>query len=165
MIELNYFSETPNGEMHAYQLIQFAKDGHWSILDGDEFLGSIKRREKKWVAVSGEYLSSAMIEGAGNLIDQQFYHTLPTDICARWPKLVAEVIAKTDGEYMVVCKPLINFEAFERIFTKFVPGLIKDEWPVDFQVYNHDFSEDFILESISREEGLQNESVDRWKMY
>lgn len=146
-----------------YQLIQFAKDGHWSVLDGDEFLGSIERRGGKWVAILGEYISSAMIEGAGNLIDQQYYHILPTAICARWPKLIAEVIAKSDCEYMVVCKPLINFEVFERIFTKFVPGLIKDEWPVDFQVYNHDFSEDFLLKSIGREEVQRNETINRWK--
>jgi len=113
--------------------------------------------------VLGEYLSPAMVQEAGKLIDQQHYHTLPAEICARWPKLIAEVIAKTDREYVVVCKPLINFETFERIFTKFVPGLIKDEWSVDFQVYNHDFSEDFVLESIGREEAFRNEPINRWR--
>jgi hypothetical protein len=163
LIELDYFFETPDGETLIYRLIQFSINGPWSVLDGDEFLGSIEKREGKWMAVLGEYLSHAMVQEAGKLIDKQYYHTLPAEICARWPKLIAEVIAKTDREYVVVCKPLINFETFERIFTKFVPGLIKDEWSVDFQVYNHDFSQDFVLESIGREEALRNEPINRWR--
>jgi hypothetical protein len=163
LIELDYFFETPKGETLMYRLIQFSMNGPWSILEEDEFLGSIEKRGGKWMAVLGEYLSSAMVEGAGKLIDQQYYHTLPAEISARWPKLISEVIVKSDREYMVICKPLINFQTFERIFTKFAPSLIKDEWSVDFQVYNHDFSEDFVLESISREEELRNEPMNRWK--
>jgi hypothetical protein len=164
MIELDYFFETPAGETLTYQLIQFSMNGPWSVLEGDEFLGSIEKRNGKWMAVLGEYLPCEMIQGAGSLIDQQYYQTLPSEVCTRWPKLIAEVITKSDHEYMVICKPLINFEAFERIFTKFVPGLLKDEWSVDFQVYNHDFSEDFVLEAINREEELSGESKRRWEL-
>ncbi|KQM76908.1 hypothetical protein ASE74_16670 [Pedobacter sp. Leaf216] len=163
MIELNYFFETPDGDKFTYQLIQFTNGGSWSTLDGDEFLGSIEKRAGKWEAVLGECLPPEMIKGAGKLIDRQNYHILSAEICNRWPKLIAEVIAKSDCEFMLICKPAVNFEAFERIFSKYVSGMIKDEWPIDFHIYNHDFSEDFILKSVSRVEELPNEPMIRWK--
>jgi len=162
MTELNYFFERSNGEMMNYQLIQFTVNAPWSVLDGDEFLGSIEKNDGKWIAVLGNNLTHTIVQGAGNLIDKQHYHALPAEICARWPKLVAEVIAKSDDMYMVVCKPEINFQTFKRIFTKFIPGLLKDEWPVDFYVYNDSFNEDFVLMAHKREEERFQGSVSRW---
>ncbi len=76
---------------------------------------------------------------------QNFFNSLPQEICSRWPNLVEKVVLQSDTAYMVICKEGISFKSFERIFSRFVPGLLKDEWAIKFQVFNHDFSDDFSL--------------------
>ena len=68
---------------------------------------------------------------------------MPAEIQLRWPSLIQDVVAKSDQEYLVVCKEGISFATFQRIFCKFISGVLRDEWPISFQVFNHNFSEDF----------------------
>lgn len=164
MIELDYFFYGVGGEMISYILIQFSVNEPWSVLDGDELLGRLEKKDGEWVNVPEGVLNLEMIQKIGRFIDKQHYHVLPSDILSRWPKLVAEVIIQSDREFLVVCREDINFETFERMFTKFVPGMLKDEWHVNFRVYNSDFSSDFMLEAKGKREELSYDPIRKWQL-
>jgi len=146
MIELEYFFNSKSGLMEVYQLIRFAADEPWKIVLDGELLGSLENLHGTWKQLSGEQLSKALFDGITNHINNQYFNSLPEAICSRWPNLVAKVVLKSDIAYMVICKEGISFKDFERIFSRFVPYLLKEEWTINFQVFNHDFSDDFSLE-------------------
>ncbi|GAA3976534.1 hypothetical protein GCM10022246_31080 [Pedobacter ginsengiterrae] len=145
MVELEYFFDGKNGVVEVYQLIRFATDEPWSIVLDGELLGSIEKLHDIWRQESGNDLSTELFNGITQHIDDQYFNSLPQEICSRWPNLVEKVVLKSDTAYMVICKEGISFKSFERIFSRFVPGLLKDEWAIKFQVFNHDFSDDFSL--------------------
>ncbi|SER95149.1 hypothetical protein [Pedobacter rhizosphaerae] len=145
MIELDYFFPTPGGADRVIQLIQFELQEPWRLVEGDKLLGNIAKLRGEWRQVLGESLPAALVSGAGTFIDRQHYHALPAEIMARWPKLIEQVVMRSDSEFMVVCSAQVSFRTFEQIFSKYVVSLLQDEWPVTFRVYNHNFSEDFIF--------------------
>ncbi|RYD71107.1 MAG: hypothetical protein EOP53_24225 [Sphingobacteriales bacterium] len=143
MTQLDYFFTHPNGTTESYQLIRFALQEPWRIILEGEYLGSVEKVGEEWRQLSGGDLDTAFFNGITTFIESQHFNSLPNEILSRWPKLVQEVVMRSDQEYLVICREGIHFEHFYRIFTRFVPLMLKDEWPVTFQVYNHDFSEDF----------------------
>ena len=147
MIELEYFFDRGDETVEVYQLIQFEPREPWRIVLDGELLGSLENQAGTWRQMSGNDIGEALFQGLTNHIDDQYFNSLPGAICSRWPNLVEKVILRSDAEYMVICKEGINFEGFERIFSKFVPGLLKNEWPVKFDVFDHDFASDFSIET------------------
>jgi len=147
MIELEYFYDGENGAVMVYQLIQFEAGEPWRIVLDGELLGSLENPQGTWRQLSGDDLSAELFNSLTGHIDNQYFNILPEEICSRWPNLVERVVLISDAAYMVICKEGISFRSFERIFSRFIPGLLKNEWAVKFQVFNHDFSDDFLLES------------------
>lgn len=147
MIELEYFFEMGNGAVRGYQLIRFGAGEPWRIVMDGELLGSLENLHGSWRQLSGDDIGAELFDGLTGHIDHQYFNSLPGEICSRWPNLVEKVILNSDTTYMVICKEGISFNSFERIFSRFVPGLLKDEWAVKFQVFNHDFSDDFLFEA------------------
>lgn len=147
MIELDHFFHTPDGAVRVIQLIQFELQEPWRLVEGDRLLGSIAKLRGEWRQVLGENLPNQLVSSAGTFIDRQHYHSLPAEIMARWPKLIEQVVMRSDSEFMVVCKAPVSFRTFEQIFSKYVVSLLRDEWPVTFRVYNHNFSQDFVLKT------------------
>jgi len=145
MIELEYFLDRENGAVEVYQLIRFARAEPWRIVLEGELLGSIEKLQGSWGQLSGEPLSAELFGHLTRHIDSQHFNRLPEQLCQRWPKQIETVVARSDAEYLVICKAALNFKSFEGIFSRFVPGLLQDEWSVSFRVFNHDFSEDFSL--------------------
>lgn len=84
-----------------------------------------------------------LLGGIARLIEEQHFHQLPLDIKMHWEDQVQEVLAQSDADYLVVCKPGICFESFEKIFRRSVGLLQKDEWQIRFRVYNSQMSDDF----------------------
>ncbi|RZJ92842.1 MAG: hypothetical protein EOO20_00005 [Chryseobacterium sp.] len=70
---------------------------------------------------------------------------MPKLIKNRWKDFVAEVVVQSESNYLIVTKADIDFETFERIFSDFVPQLIKEEWPITFKVYDAGFNQEFEL--------------------
>ncbi len=147
MIELEYFLERSAGEVLVYQVIQFSAEEPWRVVFDGEVLGSLKKLEGKWKQLSGNDLPAEMVSGIVALVDGQYFNDLPTQILSRWPNLIAEVVCKSDQDYLVICKVDISFKSFQGIFSKFISGLLQDEWAVSFRVFNHDFSDDFYVEA------------------
>jgi len=162
MIELDFFFNRPNGDIMHFQLIQLSRDELWTVLDHEQVLERIVKEDGKWKRLLGGSLSEALIQNIGLFIDRQQYQTLPIEIKLRWPKLIEEIIVNSDAEYIVVCKPFVNFRSFEKMFEKFVPAMIKDEWAINFKVYNHDFGEDFIKKLSRKEEKTSYQSIQKW---
>ncbi|WP_230150323.1 hypothetical protein [Pedobacter sp. Bi27] len=50
------------------------------------------------------------------------------------------------------------------MFTKFISGMLKDEWHVNFRVYNSGFSSDFMLEAKGKREKLSDDPISRWQL-
>ncbi|MGM9478172.1 hypothetical protein ACS5PU_17230 [Pedobacter sp. GSP4] len=164
MTELDFFFDPSYGHGGVFRLMMFTDNGFWAVVAGDKLLGRIEKQEGKWVQILGDPFPAELIENAGLLIDGQHFNHLPGDISARWPKLVEKVVRKSDSEYMVICKPSINFKTFERMFTTFVPAMIKDEWPIHFAVYNNDFSDDFVAALSRKVEELRYDPIQRWQL-
>lgn len=145
MIVLAFFSKQTDTEMLVYQLIQFSPEDPWRLLLDGELLGSMEKSEGTWRQVSGANFPPSFFKELVAFIDQQNFNHLPLALTSRWSNLIQEVVVRSDREYLVVCKAGISFKSFEGIFSKFVSGLLKDEWPVQFNVFNHDFSDDFTV--------------------
>ncbi|SDD14223.1 hypothetical protein [Pedobacter soli] len=143
MIELDYFFTESDEKSSHYQLIQFSQNEPWRLVQDGELLGSLEKWNGKWQQLSGSPLSDALLEGICKLIESQHYHELPVQLLSRWGNVIAEVITKSDDEYLIICKERVSFRSFTSIFSKFVSTMLKDEWPVRFQLFNADFSEDF----------------------
>jgi len=140
MIELVYFDQ--NAISKAYQVIQFRAGESWRIARNGESLGSMEKLDGVWRSRGGSELADELIGNIGRLIDAQHFNRLPADIKIHWPAQVQEVIPTGDVEYLVIAKPEVDFERFVKIFTAYIPHLLKDEWPVLFKLYdagmNHD---------------------------
>jgi len=147
MIELEYFFDGENGTVEVYQLIRFGADNAWRIVIDGELIGSLENLHGTWRQLSGDEISAALFIRLTGHIEAQYFNWLPEEICSRWPNLVEKVVLRSDADYMVICKKGISFKSFEQLFSKFIPGLLKDEWAVKFQVFNHDFSDDFLIEA------------------
>lgn len=143
MIELDYFFTESDEKSSHYQLIQFSQNEPWRLVQDGELLGSLEKWNGKWKQLTGSPLSDALLEGVCKLIESQHYHQLPEQLLSRWGNVIAEVITKSDEEYLIICKERVSFRSFTSIFSKFVSTMLKDEWPVRFQLFNADFSEDF----------------------
>ena len=142
MIELIYFPKEQQGTP-AYQIIQFNPGEPWSIVDGDELIGCMKKSKGFWNLYAVNEVPDGLATGIAHLIEAQHFNSLPDDIKLRWPEQVQEVIAQSDDRYLVICKAGLNFERFERVFRNFISDLIKDEWKIRFVVYNAEMTADF----------------------
>lgn len=147
MIELEYFLSEANDEVLVYQVIQFSPEDPWRVVLNGELLGSLDKFEGQWRQLSGEDFANQFFIDIVKFIDKQHFNDLPSALMSRWNKQIHEVVPRSDQEYLVVCKAGIGFKSFEGIFSRFVSGLLKDEWPINFRVFSHDFSEDFTLQA------------------
>lgn len=143
MIELDYFFTESDEKSSHYQLIQFSQNEPWRLVQDGELLGSLEKWNGKWKQLTGSPLSDVLLEGICKLIESQHYRQLTEQLLSRWGNVIAEVITKSDDEYLIICKERVSFRSFTSIFSKFVSTMLKDEWPVRFQLFNADFSEDF----------------------
>ncbi|MDQ0966619.1 hypothetical protein QFZ20_002022 [Flavobacterium sp. W4I14] len=162
MIELDFFFNLPNGDIKHFQLIQLSRGGLWTVYDHGQVLERMVKEDGEWKILLSSSLSEELIQNIGLFIDGQQHQTLPIEIKLRWPKLIEEIIVNSDAEYMVVCKPFVNFRSFEKMFEKFVPAMIKEEWTINFKVYSHDFGEDFIKKLSQKEEKFSYQPIQKW---
>ncbi len=145
MIELEYFLSDVDATVSVYQVIQFSPDDPWRVVLDGELLGSIDKIEGSWRQLSGEDFSVQFFNEIVAFIEKQNFNNLPAALISRWNNQIQEVVTRSDQEYLVICKAGISFSSFEGIFSRFVICLLKDEWPVNFRVFSHDFSQDFSL--------------------
>ena len=142
MIELIYFLDTQK-EKTAYQVIQFNPGEPWQIVEGDELIGKMEKRLGFWNLLYYGDIPEGMLTGISELIENQHYNKLPTKIKEHWHEYVYEVVAQSDELYLVICKPDISLDSFEKLFRAYIPELVKDEWQVKFRVYDAEMSQDF----------------------
>lgn len=140
MVELNYF---PEDNESVYQVIQFRAGEPWRIVDAGELLGSIEKLDGSWYLKGKAALAGNLIDGIGKLIDSQNFNQLPQDIKLHWSPYVHEAIAQGDHEYLVICKPDIDFERFEKVFRSYINTLVKDQWEIRFRIYDAMMANDF----------------------
>lgn len=145
MIELACFFTKADAEILVYQVIQFSPEDSWRVVLDGELMGSIDKFNGTWKQLSGDDFPGELFDEIVTLIEKQYFNQLPSALMSRWNNIIHEVVARSDHEYLVVCRSGVSFESFKGIFSKFVPGLLKDEWPISFQVFNHDFSDDFTV--------------------
>ncbi|NRF37493.1 hypothetical protein [Pedobacter foliorum] len=144
MIELTYFLEEKQ-EKGLYQVIQSKPGEPWQIVLGNELIGKVEKKQGMWNLRAETEVPAGLLKGIVKLIEQQHFHHLPSDIKMHWEAYLQEVIMLSDLEYMVICKPGICFESFEKLFRTSIGLLIKDEWQILFRVYNAGMSDDFEL--------------------
>ncbi|MDQ1142471.1 MAG: hypothetical protein ABWZ79_06430 [Pedobacter agri] len=147
MIKLHYLHEDPTQELgfSAYLLLQEENHHSFLILNDDEILGQIDLSNGHWRNLADQKLDEEFVKSISKFImAQQFLH-LPKLIKNRWKDFVAEVVVQSESNYLIVTKADIDFETFERIFSDFVPQLIKEEWPITFKVYDAGFNQEFEL--------------------
>ncbi|PWS26199.1 hypothetical protein DHW03_15505 [Pedobacter yonginense] len=141
MVVLDYvFGE---GDIQSYQLIRFAAGEAWNVVFDGRLLALVRKDQNKWIKVIGETIDEAQIFDIGKFIDAQHFNLLPSKIKSHWQEYVAEVIIRTDSEYMIVTRPNISFERFQKMFCSFIEELVEDPWPIDFKVYNSEFTNEF----------------------
>lgn len=140
MIELIYFNDAAS---KAYQLIQFRAGEPWRVVDDGELLASMEKLDGRWLVRGKGVISESLIECIGGLIDLQHFNRLPLEIKTHWTDEVQEAIAQGDNQYLVICKPDIDFQRFEKVFRTYISTLVKDEWEIRFRVYDADMSNDF----------------------
>jgi len=141
MIELTYFSK--NDDREAYQVIQFRTGEPWRIAVKGELLGSIEKLDGVWYGRCILGLDDHLVQDIGNLIDIQYFNELPQVLKTHWQDYIHEAVAQGDNQYLVICKPDIDFERFERVFKAYIPALVKDEWEIRFRVYDAAMATDF----------------------
>ena len=141
MIELTYFN--PLEANKAYQLIQLHAGDAWEVVYEGEILASIVKRDGTWSSADDTKLYQQLILAFGALIDQQHFNRLPLEIEKHWSDKVQKAIAQADDKYMVICKPGINFDRFEKVFRTYIPSLVADDWQISFHVYDAEMSNDF----------------------
>lgn len=142
MIELIYFSEKQSG-IPAYQVIQFNPGEPWQIVDGDEVIGRMQKREGLWSLHALSTIPDGLVSGIVKLIEQQYFNKLPAKIKEHWESYILEVLTQSDALYLIICKHGIDFERFKKLFWGYIGELIKDPWQIRFRVYNADMSDDF----------------------
>ncbi|RZK77727.1 MAG: hypothetical protein EOO92_12415 [Pedobacter sp.] len=143
MIKLTYF---PNGaDEDIYQVVRFRKDEPWRIIDGDELLASIEKRNGEWLLRGKADVPEDLIAGVGRLIDEQEFNKIPLQIKNRWFEEVKDVVMQDDRNYLVICQENIDFCRFEKMFRGYLQFLIKDEWQIVFKVYDAEMNSDFEL--------------------
>nr|WP_068890359.1 hypothetical protein [Pedobacter panaciterrae] len=142
MIELTYFLEVKE-EKAVYQVIQFNPGEPWQVVVGDELIGRMEKQYGLWNLRAETEVPEGLLRGLAKLIEEQHFHHLPSDLKMHWETYVQEVIVQSDTQYLLVCKPEICFERFEKLFKGSIALLVKDEWQILFRVYNAGMSEDF----------------------
>ena len=162
MIELDFFFNLTNGDIMHLQLKQFKVTEPWTVLLHDQELGKIIKEREGWKQLSGNVLPEKLIHGMGVFIDEQQHQYLPDEIKLRWPALIEEIIVNSDAEYMVICKPFVDFRSFEKMFEEFVPGMIKEEWVINFKVYSHNFDDDFVKQLRRKNEKSNYHPIQKW---
>lgn len=143
MVSLDYFFGEGD-EVKLYQTIRFAEGEAWNVLLDGMLVASLRKENKIWYKVIGEDFAEEVVKTIGEFIDAQHFNLLPSKIKKHWQEDVAEVIMHNDSEYLIVTLPEANFDRFKKKFTSFIGELVEDPWPVEFKVYNAEFSEDFI---------------------
>ena len=141
MIELTYFHPLETNQV--YQVIQFREQDPWKVVEDGELLGSVEKLEGIWRCMGNQTLDDQLIKGIGNLIDQQHFNRLPLDIKKHWADDVQEALAQGDNQYLVICKPDVDFHRFEKVFHTYISELVKDDWEIRFRVYDAAMSNDF----------------------
>ncbi|WP_406826356.1 hypothetical protein [Pedobacter sp. KACC 23697] len=148
--------------MMQIQLKQLKKTEPWTVLLHDQELGSIAKDKEGWKQLSGNMLPEELMHHMGLFIDGQQHLYLPEEIKLRWPALIEEIIVNSDAEYMVICKAFVDFRSFEKMFEEFVPGMIKEEWAINFKVYSHNFDEDFVKQLYRKNEKSNYHPIHKW---
>ena len=141
MIELVYFSKHQRPRK-AYHVIQEKPGEPWQIVDGDELIGRMEKMQGLWNLRCWGEIPEGMCMELANLIESQHFNYLPAEIKSHWQAQVHEIIPQSDDEYLLVCKPGIDFERFVKVFSAYVPCLLKDEWPITFNLYDAGMNED-----------------------
>lgn len=141
MIELIYFQ--PSEPQKAYQVIQYHSGEPWIVVEDGELLASLEKLNGTWRSMRDTKFNDQLTQGIGCLIDEQHFNRLPLEIKKHWTEYVQEAIAQGDNQYMVICKPEIDFIRFEKVFRTYIPGLVSDDWEIRFRVYNAEMSSDF----------------------
>lgn len=162
MIELDFFFNLPNGDIKHFQLKQTKGTEPWTVFLHDQELGRMIKEREGWKQLSGDVLPEELMHSMGVFIDEQQHQCLPDEIKLRWPGIIEEIIVNSDVEYIVICKPFVNFRSFEKMFEEFVPGMIKEEWAINFKVYSHNFDEDFVKQLYSRTEKSSYYAIQKW---
>ena len=140
MVELNYFLDD---NQTVFQVIQFRSGEPWRIVDSGELLGSIEKLDGSWYLRGKAAIAEDLIKGIGNLIDAQHFNNLPAEMKMHWSAYIHETIAQGDHEYLVICKPAIDFQRFEKLFRSYISNLVKDQWEIRFRVYDAEMANDF----------------------
>ncbi|MCZ4244069.1 hypothetical protein [Pedobacter punctiformis] len=144
MITLNFLYDI-DGETHLYGLKQEVRNEPFNVFLEEKMVAVIDEVKGQWIQVSGENLETELLLNIGQFINNQNYQKLPNEIKMHWVKYVEEVLATSDDFYLVVTKPKINFDRFEKAFKNYIDNLVKDKWQVTFRVCDAGFNHEFIV--------------------
>ncbi|WP_316807793.1 hypothetical protein [Pedobacter agri] len=144
MMMLDYLFNQED-QLTAYQLIRHAEGGAWQVISSGLLIAVLFKTDGKWDALGGAAIDIESILKIGSFIDQQHFNRLPAKIKQHWEEFVAEVVVKSDSEYLIVTAPDINFSGFKKFFSEYIGHMVEDEWPIEFKVYDAGFNEDFVV--------------------
>lgn len=132
MVALDYFFNE-NEQLKIYQLVRFATDEPWLVLDEGLLLSTIEKKENLRLEIMPSNLDLELLSKIGLFIDSQYFNFLPDKIKTHWHEAVQEVIMQSDSEYLVVCKENIEFNHFKNIFSAYIAELVEEEWSVELK--------------------------------
>lgn len=130
----------------AYQLVNYLESEAWHILSGGYLIGRLQKVNNVWLSTIPTNLNQESLFEIGAFLDAHNFNHLSLKLKNHWATYIHEVIMQSDRDYLVICREDINFGRFRQLFTSFIGELTEMPWPVEFKVYNSDFSDEFLIE-------------------
>ncbi|WP_316804187.1 hypothetical protein [Pedobacter nototheniae] len=144
MISLDFLYDTDDGTQ-LYVLQQVEKKAVFKVFFNQDLIAEIDQGIAGWTQLSGNDLEPQLLIRIGEFINHQHYQKLPAEIKEHWFNYVAEAIATSDDFYLIITRPEIDFNRFEKTFKNYIANLVKDEWAITFRVCDAGFNHEFTL--------------------
>nr|WP_199156266.1 hypothetical protein [Pedobacter sp. ASV2] len=144
MITLNFLHDN-NDETQVYVLEQEKRSDPFKVFFNGKMIAEIDQVKNKWTQLSEKKIDHILLAQIGKFISNQNYQKLPGEIKAHWNNFVEEALATADDFYLIITKPEIDFDRFEKTFKNYIANLVKDEWQITFRVCDACFNNEFIV--------------------
>ena len=130
----------------TYQLVNYLESEGWHILSGGYLIGRLQKVDNAWLSTIPTNLDQERLSEIGAFIDAHHFNHLSLKLKNHWATYIQEVIMQSDIDYLIVCREHIDLGRFQLLFTSFLKELVAVPWPINFKVYNSDFSDEFLTE-------------------
>lgn len=146
MIQLQYLHTDTKQELgyQSYLIVQQAHNNKpFMVLQDDELLGELEFKNGLWTGHVELPLTHLFIQDAGKFISQQAFFRIPPQILTKANTYVREVVVASENEIIVICRPGIDFKAFQGLFEIFTRGLMEQNDFLNYRVFDAEFDKGF----------------------